>query len=346
MATNQKTVNSEETKMSKPIFVGVDDGHYAVKVFTENEKISLPSRALSGRHLLSMQNQDEGFYTTEEGVTYTVSEYLQNYEDTRYREFPKSPLVRVLIHAALRKAGLGGKDVIVTTGLPVSYYYFPSGQKDENLIRGKKENLSKKVICGTLKSANIVSNTVTAEAIAAYVDQLMDLDGNRTAQYEDIKASTVGVIDIGGKTTDCAVIIPGGNQVDAVRSGSSDHGVLQLMEALEARLRNMFDLGNVPPRLVESAIAKGTVKIAGEEKNVTDVVTAEKERLAEQIMSGVRHRIGDGKDLDFILFVGGGSIVMRDQLARNFQHCRFAEDAEYANARGMYKLAKYVYGTD
>ncbi len=331
--------------MSKPIYAGVDDGHYAIKVVTDaGGMFTIPSRGRSGRHLISWQEQEDncGFYVTEEGSVYTVNEYLQNYEDTRFKEYPKSALNRVLVNHALCQAGLGGKDVVIATGLPVSYYYLANGRRDEALITAKVANLAKAVTCGTKPVANIVRNMVATEAIAAYFDQLMDMDGNPTPQFDALGEAVVGVIDIGGKTTDCAVVYPGGEQVDADRSGSSDTGVLLLNDAVESRLRSMYELDNVPPRMVEAAISKGIVKIAGEEQDVRDIVTAEKERLAEQIMSGVRTKIGNGKDLDFVLFVGGGAIVMRDQLSHHFPHYRFPERPEYANARGMYKIAKYI----
>lgn len=331
--------------MDNQIYVGVDDGHYAIKVVTETgATFSVPSRAQNGRHLISWQEGDDhgGFYETEEG-SFTVNEHIQNYADTRFRDFPKSPLNRVLIHHALRIAGLGGKDVMIATGLPVSYYYL-NRQKNESLIAAKIANLSKKVTCGKLQLANIVRNVVTTEAIASYFDLLMDMSGSPTPEYSELGESMVGVIDIGGKTTDCAVVLPGGERVDAERSGSSDFGVLLLNDAVEARLRSLYDLDNVPPRMVETAIGEGIVKIAGEERNVNDMVLGEKERLAEQIMSVVRTKIGLGKDLDFILFVGGGAIVMREQLTKHFPHCRFPERPEFANARGMFKIVKYIFG--
>jgi len=58
----------------------------------------------------------------------------------------------------------------------------------------------------------------------------------------------------------------------------------------------------------------------------------------------VRAKIGSGMDLDFILLVGGGTIVLREQLTRHFPNCRIPEHAEYANAMGMLKIAKYVIG--
>lgn len=332
-------------KMSKPHFVGVDDGHYSIKLIGDNkEMITIPSRGLQGRHVIAVGDDDGSFYQTE-GVAYTVNEYLQNAEDTRFADYPKSHLNRVLVHHALRLAGFGGKNVSIATGLPVSYYYLNSGDKNDILINAKVGSLNKPVTSGK-PTANIVSNMVTTEAIAAYFDQLMDMDGQPSADYQELSEAMVGVIDVGGKTTDCAVVYPGGQAVDNARSGSNDNGVLKLNSAIDSKLRIAFELDNVVPRMIESAIRNGTVKIAGELQDVSAMVNEEKQKLADAIMSGVRTKIGSGKDLDFVLFVGGGAIVLRDQLASHYPHARFPDRPEFANARGMYKIAKYVFGSE
>jgi plasmid segregation protein ParM len=346
------------TKLAiKPTFAGVDDGHYAIKIITEDGGMfSVPSRAKEGRHLISLGSEDDGggFYTTNDGKTFTANEHLQQFQDTRSRDFPTSALNRVLVHHGLRQAALGDKDVVITTGLPFSYYYLANGEKNRQLISAKCENMRKPITCGSSPVATIVKNTVTTEAIAAYIDQLMDMQGKPTPKYGELRESMVGMIDIGGKTTDSVVILPAGvgpdgkqvvePTIDNQRSGSIDVGVLKLNDAVEAKLRSMFELDNCPPRMIEQAIRKGTVRIERQDKDVSDMVTHEKERLTEQIMAGVRAKFGSGKDLDWVFFVGGGAIVLRDQLEKYFANCEFPEYPEYANARGMFKIAKYVFG--
>lgn len=337
--------------MSKqqPVFVGVDDGHYAVKVVTEDGRMfSVPSRAKSGRHLISIQSiaddgVDAAIYETDEGAVYTVHEHLSDFEDTRFKDYPVSPLNRVLVHHALRKAGFGGQSVNIATGLPVSYYYV-GNEPNTALIDGKTDNIRKGVSCNTGDCALVATNVVTTEAIAAYFDQIMDMDGNPTAVYEEGRDTSVGIIDIGGKTTDCAVILPGGQNVDTMRSGSSDVGVLSLNDRVRAALMTHFNFDQVPSRHIEQAVSKGVIKVYGKDEPVKGLVEKAKLELADQIMSIVRSKIGSGKDLDWVLFVGGGSIVMRDQLEKHFPHARFPDHPEYANARGMLKIAKYVFG--
>ena len=66
-------------------------------------------------------------------------------------------------------------------------------------------------------------------------------------------------------------------------------------------------------------------------------------RAAADTMRAVRERIGTGKDLAWVLFCGGGAIAMRAQLARRYPHCRFPDHPQFANARGMLKIAKYIF---
>ena len=190
---NQKAVSK------KPVYVGVDDGHYAVKVVTEDGKYyTIPSRAKAGKHVTQLQGAsdaaDGGIYKTAEGHTYTVNEHLSDCDDTRISKFPLSELNRVLVHHGLRNAGFAGVAVNIATGLPISHYY--SGPEvNSDLISGKVANLKQLVTCDSGECAIIEGNVVTTEAIAAYFDQLMDMDGQPTAVYEEVKDVSVGVID-------------------------------------------------------------------------------------------------------------------------------------------------------
>ncbi|MDB6014964.1 MAG: hypothetical protein JWL65_7214 [Gammaproteobacteria bacterium] len=332
----------------RPTYVGVDDGHYACKVVTESgQMFSIPSRAKSGKHLIAWQGAsdglDGGIYTAEEGTSFTVHAHLSECDDTRFRDYPLSPLNRTLVHHALRKAGFADKPVSIATGLPVSYYYV-GGERNSALIDGKVKNLKRGVRCESGNCAQIIENVVTTEAIAAYFDQVIAMDGKATPIYEEVETACIGVIDMGGKTTNSAVILPGGSQVDAARSGSSDVGVLRLNDQIEAALRTHFGFDQVPPPIIEAAIKTGRIKVFGKEHSVETIVHGAKEALADAVMATVRTRIGSGKDLEWVLFVGGGSIVLREQFAKQFPHARFPERPEFANARGMLKIAKYVFG--
>lgn len=329
-------------KKSNLIYVGVDDGHYATKVVTEKGCFSYPSRARSGRHLVSFGGNANsgGLYQTEEGISYTVNESFPDYEDTRFAEFPKSPLNRVLVHHGLVHAGLGGQDVKIATGLPYSYFYRLNGEKNEALIKAKEANLQRGV-SSERELAVIKRNIVSPEALAAYVDLIMDMDGNDSPEAADIDGNTIGIVDIGGKTTDCAVVMHD-RTPDPRRSGSENTGVLALNDQVGDALRLKFSLDYVDAVDLERIIRGGKMFVDGRDHNVQAIVEDKKAQVANDIIAAIQRRIGTGRELRRVVMVGGGSIVLQEQLKQQFPNAYFPPNPEYANARGMYKIAKYV----
>lgn len=330
--------------MAKPVYVGVDDGHSEIKLFTETgEYLSFPSRIKTSHEVISGVGEDTlGLYTTEEGNKFTVSIHLTSADDTRFDGYPTSEMNRVLVHHALLQAGFSGRDVIVATGLPVRHTYFTDGSKNSELITAKSINIAKGVSSANTPMAKILKNTVETEAIAAYVDQILDMDGSPSAQMDDFENEYVGVIDVGGRTTDCIVVYPGGSGIDAARSGSADAGFLKIHETVASRLKLKFGLNHLAESIVDSAVRTGALRVAGQKHDVTDIVDAEKKVFAQEIAAFVRTKIGSGRDLNVLLLVGGGALAMREQLLEMFPHATIPKNPEFANARGMMKMAKYL----
>ncbi|OZA09378.1 MAG: hypothetical protein B7Y02_11835 [Rhodobacterales bacterium 17-64-5] len=125
------------------IIVGVDDGFAMTKLVVMQggsiiKQLMIPSRARSGIHGTTSigaaaQGEIEARYETE-GNTFTVQD-LSDAESARFDEYPFSPMNRAIITHALRVAGLGGKEVTVATGLPLSMYYRGSEADEAVLTR-------------------------------------------------------------------------------------------------------------------------------------------------------------------------------------------------------------------
>lgn len=323
----------------RPAFVGIDDGHCAVKVVTEDGRmLMVPSRAAGG----AQADVAGAVYTTDDGLSVTAD--AGDPAERPGADFPLSPRNRVLVHHALRQAGFGGRRVRIATGLPLDGYYRDHAP-DAARIGAKIDSLRRRVRSDAGACAEIVANVVTSAAVAAYFDQIMDMDGNPTPACADARAGRVGVIDVGAGATNCAVILPGGTRLDTARSGAAGVGAGALHERVDAALRARFGFDEVPPALVDGAIDTGVIRVHGEDQGVHELVLDEKEALAGLIMQAVRARIGTGKDLAWVLFCGGGAVPLRAQLARRYPHCRFPDHPRFAGARGMLKIAKYVFGS-
>ncbi|QTP13315.1 ParM/StbA family protein [Serratia symbiotica] len=331
-------------------FAGVDDGFFSIKVVDEEGNCtSIPSRAQHDVVFGEFGNDpDKSFIFETNGRKFTVDEGVPEPLDTRNlaQLYPLSDLNRVLVHAGLLAANFGGHDVQVTTGLPVRDYFLPSTLKNEALITQKVGNLEGEVRCGLnneLPVANIVKSGVCSEGIAAFVDLIIGMDGQPTDDAERLKNGLTAIIDIGGHTTDVAVLLPK-MKISIKRSGSSSVGVLSLEDELQRVLASQFNtnIGNITKRQIEMAIHQGKVIIARKEVDVSDIVTAQKAALFERIVMAVNKTMGSDEDIENLIFVGGGAIVFEKQLTARYSQCLIPPQPEFANARGMMKLAKFI----
>lgn len=327
-------------------FAGADDGHFGIKVFTDDgQRIYVPSRVSNGAQIISIgDGADDNMYDAGDGHTYTVSEDLPPI-DTRFGDYGLSDINRVLVNHALIKAGLGGQDIRLVTGLPVADYYVGNAQNSDFIERKVKSLMDHRVANRNpaVKCANIVGHSVVSEAIAAFFDLLINEDGTFNSTIKDMVADgPIGMADIGGKTTDSAVIINGGKGIDGSRSGTARLGALSLNDAVEARIKHKFALDTLTPARVERAVMSGKLRIFNEEHDVSDLVNAEKHALASQIIAEIKRKFRDAADLECVFFVGGGALLLRDQLADIYPHAKVVDDPQFANARGMLKIAKYL----
>jgi plasmid segregation protein ParM len=325
--------------------VGIDDGHSGIKLVTDDgQQFFVPSRVARGGDLIALGDAQDNVYETAAGDEYAVSEALP-FMDTTFADYAVSDINRVLVHHALMKANLGGQDVSIVTGLPVGDYFI-GNQPNKELIAKKRANLLEASIKhknDTIVLANIVKHNVLSEAIAAFFDLLLDENGEKRPEIaEMIEHGAIGLIDIGGKTTDSAVIINGGSTVDGKRSGTDNIGALSLNRAVENDIKAAFGASAINPAQLDRAVMHGVVKLYGNDRDCSSIVEAQKELLANQIIQATQRKMRDASDLEKVFFVGGGSLLLRKQLTGLYEHAEFVKDPQFANARGMLKAAKFL----
>lgn len=337
-----------------PVYIGVDDGHFGTKICLEDGTCHyMPSRAVIGLSQvvhLDDSDHDNGYEADGEKYTVIEDQALITAEDTRHLKpiYPVHPINRAIVHHMLQKHGFGGRSVIIATGLPLDNYYTGSKKNDE-LIDAKVKNLLAANIRNlnpNVPLAKILKHHVMSEAIAAWIDLAIDFSGNEipetTAMVED---RALGIVDIGGKTTDIALITEGGSSLYPDRSGTRGIGALNFYEAVGMRLKERFTLLNQPPnKHIEQAIRTKRYTLFGDVHEVADIIDEEAQRIASQIKSMMNALIRGGDDIGRVVFVGGGSILLRDYLAAEYpKQAIFPPNPEFANARGLLKAAKFLY---
>lgn len=350
-----------KTMNKKTLFcIGQDDGHDTIKTCYGYDNASKKfrygyhkSRAVQGlQQILSVGDKAGVAYETE-GEQFTVADgqALIRTLDTRILDYPTSHLNRILVNHALADCGLGKESIYLVTGLPVDQYY-KGREPNKELIARKIASLAKPVhrIGAGAPLATIGKQSVVSEAIAAFYDALIMPDGSFDAEIEAIIARRpVAVVDLGGKTLDIAVVVENVGGVYGERSGTENLGVLSLITKIGAKLKSEFKLNNDPPATyVEEAFRTKKFELFGEMLDVAAII----DECCTEYLIGVRNffltKVGDGSDLGAVLFVGGGTALIRLALGNDAftsvykGKCLVAAEPEYANARGMWKFATFI----
>jgi len=339
--------------------VGVDDGHYGVKVCAGPASFfTLPSRAHPGRLEVAGVNggRDESLvYETAAGeyVTITAHDMLSPALDTRLSDYPTSSTNRALVYHALRQTGIVN-DVFMVTGLPVNRFYQPNGERNTALIEAKRDSLMRPVFCADKTILpHVAGHKVISEAVAAYYDALLDFHGGYNQSFKEISdEEPIAVVDAGGKTLDIATVKEGGTGIYQAQSGTADAGVLYLYDLLAAALKSRFDIQDeIPFTRLQKTLETGTYRLYGERHDVKVLVAQQLDAFAERVCFEVKKLLGDASRFGKVLFVGGGANLLADRLnlvfpglPRNAITVAPSDDnpkinAAFANARGMYKAA-------
>lgn len=319
--------------------VGVDDGYAMTKLVVMRGRrlvstIAIPSRARSGVHTTSsIGGADDELvpcYETE-CVKFTVAD-LPDAESARFEDYPFSGMNRAIVHHALRKAGLGGKAVRIATGLPLSAFYKGS-EPNVDVIKRKNASITTKVSCiDGSPMATIASHSVFPEGLAAWVDYAIGDDGKLRIPAD----ITVGVIDIGGRTTDVAVVLPG-RRIDHARCGSADIGALNVVEQVRLALLQRFQV-EIPGSTIEAGCRTGSIRMWGKPHDIRKEVEAAVGQTMDGVWREANRRLGRAVDIDQILLVGGGVHLFRE-MAKRYPNIQVVDQPEFANARGF---AKYL----
>lgn len=328
---------------NKTLLVAIDDGYAQTKLYGEAEDGSIVRHCMRssvrpGRYGLGSISGvgAVGLYETAEDGAFTVSEDVEA-ENTQFDGFHLSTMNRVLVNHALVSAGYAGKDVSIFTGLPVADFFL-NGFKDEDKVNAKQDNLKKqvKLTSGGESTANVADVRVGCQAVAAWVDFALDDSLNERDGID----GAVAIVDIGGRTTDIATVIDG-QSVDHARSGTANIGVLDVYKAVEAAIGVRFKLRDrFPTKQIDRAVRDGKIRLWGEDKDVHDIVKEVVKEHEAKIVREIERRIGSGAAMTAVVFVGGGSALF-EKIATKFPNGKMADDPEYANARGLFKYARY-----
>ena len=223
------------------------------------------------------------------------------------------------------------KSVRVVTGLPVAFYDDGRGLRDRLLGRHRVQRKDEGA-----QSFEVTDCRVIPEPFGTLLSVCLDDRGRIVDQ--DLATGAVGVVDVGGKTTNLLSVnklAEIGRETVSVNVGAWD-AVRGVREWLGVHCPNRDYRDH---EIMDAIIARET-KYYGDRVDLSEPVAKVLEPLAEQVVGEASQLWNGAAALDAILVSGGGALLVGDQVRRHFRHARVVEDPVYANALGFWRFAQ------
>lgn len=342
-----------EPRAKPKVWLGFDDGFKNSKIAGAGGTVySSPTRVCRGKKAVVALTGDQaniGEYRIGD-TTYTAGQVEG--VSTGFDQYPFSELSRVMAHHALHDAGYSGCRIHVATGLPLRLYYQPgTGDRDEKHIADKQRNLLGPIELlepspsygERFEPFEIEQHEVTPEGLMAFFHLHLEERGEGNVHFDKEAARRpIGFIDMGGRTTDLAVVSD--SKVDLARSRSIDNGALNVRQHLRTAICHKYGLQSLSETQVDVALTRQQVMVYGESRDVSDLVRAAMESELGIIRDQVHSVFGEGAELSQVLFFGGACLDFAEMLRARpwYPHQRIAENPLYVNALGMYKYIRYI----
>lgn len=334
--------------MSKNI--GIDVGYGFVKSTDGEREFVFPSVVGLGQELryrseLSVRNRPlDNLALTVDNKDYFVGDLAIRQSEIASRSLDPNRAedrnVKVLMLAGLNLYTQWENETFnVVTGLPTSYF---AAYRDAwvNNLRGS--HVLKFKVNGQEKEKTITIDKlkVVPQPLGTLYDRALNQAG--AIQDEDLASLSVGVVDVGFKTTDFAVA----DQLEFIDhlSGSTPIGLSNAYGLISERLRSEFKIDKEQHEL-DRIVERGEVRIAGKAYDISRIKREVFERIALKIITEL-DSLWDYRNLDVIFFTGGGAQALAEWLLPEFRNAILADSPQVANTRGFLKYANNIFRTN
>ncbi|MGD8399812.1 MAG: ParM/StbA family protein [Bacillota bacterium] len=225
----------------------------------------------------------------------------------------------------------------VVTGLPPSYFLI---NKDilANLVKGAHQ-ITVNIDGKNCEKMFVVNNVkIIPQPMGTLFDKLLDAEGNIVDN--ELSSSKAGIIDVGFRTTDFTVV----DRLEYIDklSYSTPTGMANTYGLIAEYLRNQFRIHKENYEL-EEIVQKGQIKVAGKVHSLEEFRNNIFEQIAEKILTEM-NSIWDIREMDILLFTGGGSMMLTDYLLPKLETANLVEEPQRANVNGYLKFGHKIFG--
>lgn len=317
------------------ILVAVDNGFDATKVYTiingKEYKFAFKSKYEESDDDLNKQNTMNFYY---DGKDYLIGEgaSMDNFEYDK----TNNELHKICTYAALaRLSNYVGMKFNLIAGYPL------------NLYSANKIDFAKYLTTDEFVETKIRYDGNVYEEKLFQVNDCIVLPQGVGALYiepDRWKDKVVGVIDIGGLTINGCVV----DNLNIVRETmfTEKCGIKILMNDIKKKLDSIYGVDIKEYEMKKIIFNKKYKKFGQNIEESTEIIEKIMENYIKNIQNIMRKNKFDIESLEDILFIGGGSIIVRDELCKIYPQAVFIDDPVYANVRGFYEVGRILYGTE
>jgi plasmid segregation protein ParM len=319
--------------------IGMDVGYSAVKAVSGDRRITFSSAVGTPDRARFSLNDSTAIVLThpvnamvgEEAIA--QSRFLNRREDRGWVESDEWYTLALAALTELTNATVA--ELAIVTGLPVAFYNDKTVVRDRLLGEHKVQREGRRA--QTLK---VTDCRVIPQPFGCLLSTCLDNRGRIVDS--NLATGAVGVVDVGGKTTNLLSV----NRLSEIgrETASVNVGAWDVVRAVRRWLAdNCPDLDLRDHQVVEAIIAR-RVRYYGQSVDLTEVVETAIEPLAHQVLAEVTQLWNGGAALDAVLVSGGGALLLGSHIKVHFQHARVVADPVYANAVGFWRFAQRVTG--
>jgi len=283
-------------------------------------------------------------------VNYLVGDGTERYaapmKGLDFLRLRDGPDVRALFYDCIYHAlGAGDHEASMIVGLPVEV------MSDEKQADATARSLRDWMIASHQFSVNdddvslVVRDVkLVAQPIGAFFAWGMDNKGQWARRATDLRAS-VGVLDIGFNTLDLFAM-----EGAEISARYTDGDTLGMRRAAEYVVKAIDDAYGKSISIYQANdMIQSSDPVLHTSQGQVDprpLIEQALSRVASGILTFVQEpdKWGNGRQFDYLLFTGGGSEALREQLSDQYPHGHVLPQAVAANAIGMARYAQRVYG--
>ncbi len=332
--------------------LGIDVGFGFTKATNGKESITFKSVFGEATDIQFQMNMGDNSFSKNLHVTiddksYFIGEFAEQQSNIKHFTLDKEKLITEFVKIlALSAVGVLSEKYVpinIVSGLPVGYlkrYY----KNFVQILKGHHEVTYHKLGGNDIsRKININEVRMLPQPVGSIFHLLMSEKGQ--ISNKELKKQKVGVVDIGFRTTDFAIL----DQMHYVDRGSStiDTGISRSFIAIANKLRK--DTGvSVELYRMYKAVETGSIKIRGQEYDISSVRDQAYSHLAGATANELNRLWTEDWDIDTIILTGGGSRELAKYLQPlidgNVIPVENNIDARLNNVHGFFKYGKFKWG--